>query len=235
MLNIKSKLIFPTLYHDGHIPFHEWGGKKNDRMLWRLSWDDKFFGSIPWKYQHLLTERFAFVIDREFSRSIRHHSRAALMSWVYEAPHGRQLIDVSKEPAVTHTYAAFRMLADCLVDLVTGTWFRADGYHIKTQMLLTKMWVGQQTSTMSVQDNADYESLHQRLKFLETNGIKGQKDAEEHEEITQFLETMDTFFQAQLTLSEAKREAPRVTVEEKEAWDNAVDQQRVAPSKEFKG
>lgn len=213
MFRLIHPLYFPRLIRSGETTFKAHSDVSRSTSIYKLDWDEvdrikkdnwekrtlissdqplpPFPGTLPDEYAWVKDLRYA--LPRNYLDQIRHCARQAMEIWGKEYGFDTMIREICLEPAIAHSYVAFRLVSDCIYDESTNYWSRDDSRIIVPQALLYKFWI-HQTGRGMVRDHAYFEKITWRLKESDYTSYAGmQNNDSKTDEIRKFIIAIDEF------------------------------------------
>lgn len=207
MFRLTHPLYFPLLKRVGETTFKAHSDVSRSTGLYVLNWAEldrirkeryekrtkievgqqlpPFPGTLPKKYSWV--EDIRFALPRHYLDQIRQSTRQAMDIWGREYGFDTMIREICLEPAISHSYVAFRLLADCVYDEKTNYWSRDDSKFIVPQALLYKFW-SFQTGRGLVRDHAKFN----KITWILESGPQMSNDSKSNE-VMKFLDAIKEY------------------------------------------
>lgn len=140
-------------------------GKTSDGIpVVRPQCPSNFYPALPPQYKKVC-DSFQFALTPNHRKEIIRNARRALDERGLERNFDTMMRDICLEPASTHTYVAFRLLADCIYDPETNFFDRGPFKKIAPEIMLYRMWF-HQTGWGLIWEKAGIPELERSLENI---------------------------------------------------------------------
>lgn len=183
MLGIRNKMVLPQLRWVGEGPIIK-GDIDSRRGIYRLDWAD-FDGQLRKKREHwnqtnwptkdypyksslppeydLLLRDVRFAVNQSYREEIHRNCRRAMVEWNIYRGFDTCVREMCLEPAQSHVWVAFKLLADCLYDSDAKYFHRGPEKWFLANAMVYKFW-GHQTGSGLLWRNARLDELGERVE-----------------------------------------------------------------------
>ncbi len=216
MLSVTNSLYFPKLSYLEQVHFGSWSDSENKNStcsLYYLDWSLKdqkcedahlkwlcqyhpdkhcpFYPSLPEDID-MWIKNMKFAIPLNYMEEIRRNAKRGLYEWDIYREFDTSVREFCLNPAISHIYVAFYLIADCAYDPKENYFYRGDDKVLIPHALAYKFWA-HQTGIGCLAEHADIDSLRNWANFDDTVLSHSTKDLYEKANVCrEFLEKIKT-------------------------------------------